>query len=86
MKPQRPQRNTLSPPEAGATLKEYPFKDITEKIISCAIEVHSSLGPGLLENLYEEAMEHELKSGVLYIKDRKNLRLNIRVILLGIID
>ncbi len=35
MKPQIPQRNTLSPPEAGATLKEYPFKDITEKIISC---------------------------------------------------
>ena len=34
MKPQRPQRNTLR------TLKEYPFKDITEKIISCAIEVH----------------------------------------------
>ena len=56
MKPQRPQRNTLS------TLKEYPFKDITEKIISCATEVHSLLGPGLLENLYEEAMEHELKS------------------------
>ena len=55
-KPQRTQRNTLR------TLKEYPFKDITEKIISCAIEVHSSLGPGLLENLYEEAMEHELKS------------------------
>ncbi len=46
MKPQRPQRKTLR------TLKEYTFKDITEKIISCAIEVHSSLGPGLLENLY----------------------------------
>ena len=25
-------------------------------------EVHSSLGPVLLENLYEEAMEHELKN------------------------
>ena len=35
MKPQRPQRNTLR------TLKEYPFKDITEKIISCALEIHS---------------------------------------------
>ena len=55
MNPQRPQRNTLR------TLEEYPSKDITEKIISCAIEVHSLPGPGLLENLYEEAMEHELK-------------------------
>ena len=53
MKPQRPQRNTLRTP------KEYPLKDITEIIISCAIEVHSSLGPGLLENLYEEAMKHK---------------------------
>ena len=68
MKPQRPQRNTLR------TLKEYPFKDITEKIISCAIENHSLLGPGLLENLYEVGMEHELSLEVLNIKDRKNLR------------
>ena len=39
---QRPQRNTLS------TLKEYPFKEITEKIIPCDLEIHSSLGLGLL--------------------------------------
>jgi hypothetical protein len=32
---QRPQRNTLSPPEASVTLRKYPIKDITEKIISC---------------------------------------------------
>jgi len=43
-----------------------------EKIISCAIEVHSSLGPGLMENLYEEAMEHELKSrGIEYKRQIK---------------
>ena len=66
MKPQRPPRNTLR------THKEYPFKDITEKIISCAIEVHSLLGPGLLENLYEEAMEHELKSrGIVYKREKE---------------
>ena len=35
MKPQRTQRYTLR------TLKEYLFKDILDKIISCAIEVHS---------------------------------------------
>ncbi len=33
---------------------------LTEKIISAAIEVHSILGPGLLENIYEEALCHEL--------------------------
>ena len=39
--------------------KEFPLKDVTERIISCAIEVHSALGPGLLENLYEEALVEE---------------------------
>jgi hypothetical protein len=56
VKPQSPQRNTLR------SLKEYPFKNITEKIISCPIEVRSLVGPGLLGNLYEEAVEHEFKS------------------------
>ena len=46
MKPQSTQRKTLR------TLKEYPLRNITEKIISCAIEVHSFLGPGLLEYSY----------------------------------
>ena len=72
MKPQSPQRNTLR------TLKEYPFKDITEKIISCTIEVHSSLGPGLLENLYEEAMEHELKSRGIEYKRQKELEIKYK--------
>ncbi|HVS26482.1 MAG TPA: GxxExxY protein [Burkholderiales bacterium] len=34
--------------------------DLTEKIISAAIEVHRILGPGLLESIYEEALCHEL--------------------------
>lgn len=65
IKPQRTQRSTLR------TQKEYPHKDITEKIISCAIKVHTTLGPGLLENLYEEAMDHELKiRGIKYDRQK----------------
>ena len=33
---------------------------ISEKIISCAIEVHKELGPGLLENVYQKALCIEL--------------------------
>jgi GxxExxY protein len=32
---------------------------LTEKIIGAAIEVHRTLGPGLLESIYEEAICHE---------------------------
>jgi len=34
---------------------------ITEVIIGSAIEVHKSLGPGLLESAYEECLCYELK-------------------------
>lgn len=40
---------------------KYPESELTEKIISAAIEVHSTLGPGLLEKLYEEALAYEFK-------------------------
>jgi hypothetical protein len=33
--------------------------ELTERIISAAIEAHKVLGPGLLEAIYEEALCHE---------------------------
>jgi GxxExxY protein len=33
---------------------------LTEKIIGCAIEVHRTLGPGLMESTYENCLAHEL--------------------------
>jgi GxxExxY protein len=44
---------------------------ITEKIIGCAIEVHKSLGPGLLESAYEECLYYELKNVGLTIERQK---------------
>lgn len=38
-----------------------PENAITERIIKCAIEVHRELGPGLLESVYEEALDIECK-------------------------
>jgi GxxExxY protein len=36
-------------------------KELTDKIIGAAIEVHKVLGPGLLESAYQVCMEHESK-------------------------
>ena len=41
-------------------------------------KVHSSLGPGLLENLYEQAMEHELKSRGIEYKRQKQLEIEYK--------
>ncbi|MGY8910405.1 MAG: GxxExxY protein [Flavobacteriales bacterium] len=49
--------------------------EITEKIIGAAIEVHRTLGPGLLESAYQECLIYELKS--LGLKVKKELILPI---------
>lgn len=36
------------------------INQLTERIIGCAIEVHKTFGPGLLEAMYEEALCIEL--------------------------
>ena len=44
------------------------MNEITQKIIGCAIQVHKSLGPGLLESAYEECLSYELIKNGLNIK------------------
>ena len=45
------------------------LNDITENIIGAAIEVHRTLGAGLLESVYEECLCYELESrGVVFHK------------------
>ena len=35
--------------------------DITGNIVDCCIKIHRTLGPGLLESVYEEILAYELK-------------------------
>ncbi len=37
------------------------INDITQQIIGSAIEVHKTIGPGLLESAYEECLGREMK-------------------------
>ena len=53
----------------------YPHKNITNKIIASAIEVHSNLGPGLLESVYEEALAIEFKLRNISFENQKEISL-----------
>jgi GxxExxY protein len=37
------------------------MRELTEKIIGAAMEVHTALGPGLLESTYEECLAREMQ-------------------------
>ncbi|MGQ9630468.1 MAG: GxxExxY protein [bacterium] len=53
-------------------------KDLTEKIIGAAIEVHRHLGPGLLESAYEECLCRELELRGLSFERQKPLPLEYK--------
>ena len=48
-------------------------KELTERIIAAAIRVHTELGPGFLEAMYEEALVIELTSNGLSFERQKLL-------------
>ena len=46
---------------------------IAKKVLDCAYEVHTQLGPGLLESAYQACLIYELKSNGLYIEKEKQI-------------
>lgn len=52
---------------------------ITENIIGCAIEVHKTLGPGLLESAYQECLFYELNALGYSVKKEVTLPIFIRI-------
>lgn len=49
--------------------------EISTIIFDCALNVHRSLGPGLLESAYEECLFYELKKNELHVEKQKALPL-----------
>jgi GxxExxY protein len=65
------------------TEKKYPYKELTEKIIGAAIEVHTALGPGLLESIYEEALGYEFNLRKIQYERQKEISLKYKNIFVG---
>ncbi|MDR3019923.1 MAG: GxxExxY protein [Treponema sp.] len=51
------------------------FEELTEKIIKNAMDVHSALGPGLLENAYSECLYYKLCKSGFFVEKEKPLPL-----------
>jgi GxxExxY protein len=49
--------------------------ELSNKIIGCALKIHKSLGPGLLESAYEECLFYELSKEGLKVEKQKSLPL-----------
>jgi GxxExxY protein len=55
--------------------EEYQYSDVTEKIIGCAMRVHSKLGNGFQEVVYQRALVIELRNAGLSFEREKEMPL-----------
>ena len=47
------------------------INDITGSIVDAAMKVHTALGPGLLESVYEKCLKHELVKRGLKVESQR---------------
>lgn len=56
---------------------------LTSRIIRAAMDVHSALGPGLIEKVYVEALQYELKLAGLSYRHEASIEIPYKDILIG---
>jgi GxxExxY protein len=60
-----------------------PFEDLSTRIIGAAIEIHSALGPGFLETIYEEDLKLELSEHKLRFESQKEIKVEYLGVVIG---
>jgi GxxExxY protein len=65
-------------------MEKWGQEDLTDKIIRACIEVHKELGPGFLENIYQNALKIELEKRQLAIESEREVKVRYCGIDVGI--
>jgi GxxExxY protein len=55
-----------------------PINDVSSAIIGAAVEVHRTLGPGLLESAYEQSLAHEFSLRQIAFERQKPLQIDYK--------
>jgi len=49
------------------------MRELSGRILGCAIEVHRELGPGLLESVYRHCLAHELRAAGITVRQEVSI-------------
>lgn len=63
---------------AQPSAEDYPLKELTEKIIGAAYEVHRELGAGFLEKVYEVALARELEDRGIPVRQQAEIAVSYK--------
>ncbi|MGB7062574.1 MAG: GxxExxY protein [Candidatus Zixiibacteriota bacterium] len=64
--------------------EQIPHQDLTYEIIGAAMEVHSQVGPGYKEEIYQKALEIELRNRKLEFEPQKTVEVKFKGEMIGL--
>src|SRR6478609_5229344 len=59
------------------------YRELTERIIGCAMKVHTQLGAGFLESVYQNALVHELRKADVQLEAERRVSVKYDGIVVG---
>jgi GxxExxY protein len=66
------------------TEREFPFKELTYKVIACAMEVHRVMGPGFQEYIYQRALAIEMKNAGIKFQEEFEIPIHYKGEMIGL--
>ncbi|KPK74942.1 MAG: hypothetical protein AMJ89_05165 [candidate division Zixibacteria bacterium SM23_73] len=63
---------------------QIPHQDVTYEIIGAAMEVHSDLGPGYKEEIYQKALDIELRNRRIQFEPQKPIEIKFKGEMVGL--